>query len=499
MYKPSFTSIKLLHESTFDSIVNNVYTIKGWVRSVRKQANILFIQIYDGSYAPSLQALLLNEGATKELFSYFEKDCCVGACIYVDGVIKKSPGKGQLFELHVNKGMVIGKVENPATYLPSVKGVSLEKLRETQHLRSKFKSFGSIYRIRSILSKAVHSFFEMHNFHHLDPNVITSHDCEGAGEVFTITTLLKDKDKNKNDTIDFSKDFFQKQAFLTVSSQLQLEAICAGMGGVYTTNPSFRAEQSKTRRHMASFTHLEWEIPFIELKDLMDFTEDLIKYCVISVLSKCKEDVHELDSFIAKGLIDKLNTVVNNDFERISYTKAISLVNENKNEILKKFKGLISAEALPVWGDDLGSYCERYICEEIYKKPVCIYNYPKSLKSFYMKQNVHGGGDIEVGEIEVGERARATVQGVDVIVNGIGELVGSSIREENYDLLVKEMDDRNMDKEGYEWYIDLRKNGTFPHGGAGLGFDRLVSFCTSMEGNIREAVPFPVCYQECNY
>ena len=500
MYKPSFTSIKLLHESTFDSIVNNVYTIKGWVRSVRKQANILFIQIYDGSYAPSLQALLLNEGATKELFSYFERDCCVGACIYVDGVIKKSPGKGQLFELHVNKGMVIGKVENPATYLPSVKGVSLEKLRETQHLRSKFKSFGSIYRIRSTLSKAVHSFFEMHNFHHLDPNVITSHDCEGAGEVFTITTLLKDKGQGQGQghkEIDFSKDFFQKQAFLTVSSQLQLEAICAGMGGVYTTNPSFRAEQSKTRRHMASFTHLEWEIPFIELKDLMDFTEDLIKYCITKVLDKCKEDVQELDSFLAKGLIDKLNTVVNNEFERISYTKAISLVNGNKDNILKKFGDAVSADTLPVWGDDLGSYCERYICEEIYKKPVCIYNYPKSLKSFYMKQNCDGeeGGEFWEGEGVGGE----TVQGVDVIVNGIGELVGSSIREENYDLLVKEMDDRKMNKEDYEWYIDLRKNGTFPHGGAGLGFDRLVSFCTSMEGNIREAVPFPVCYQECNY
>jgi asparaginyl-tRNA synthetase len=495
MYKSSFTSIKSLHENTLDAITNNVYTIKGWIRSIRKQANILFIQIYDGSHAISLQTLLINEqdqNDKKELFTYLEKDGCVGACICVEGIIKESPAKGQLFELHINKGTVIGKVENPATYLPSVKGVSLEKLRETQHLRSKFKSFGSIYRIRSTLSKAVHSFFEMHNFHHLDPNVITSHDCEGAGEVFTITTLLKDKDMNKNNTLDFSKDFFQKQAFLTVSSQLQLEAICAGMGGVYTTNPSFRAEQSKTRRHMASFTHLEWEIPFIELKDLMDFTEDLIKYCVTTVLSKCKEDVQELDSFIAKGLIDKLNTVVNNDFERISYTKAITIINENKNEILKKFKGLISADALPKWGDDLGSYCERYICEEIYKKPVCIYNYPKSLKSFYMKQNVHGDGDIEEGEGK-------TVQGVDVIVNGIGELVGSSIREENYDLLVKEMDDRNMDKEGYEWYIDLRKNGTFPHGGAGLGFDRLVSFCTSMEGNIREAVPFPVCYQECNY
>jgi asparaginyl-tRNA synthetase len=446
----------------------------------------LFIQIYDGSHALPLQTLIVNEGDKKDLFSYFERDGSVGACIYVTGVIKKSPAKGQLFELHINNGKIIGKVETPATYLPSVKGVSLERLRETQHLRSKFKSFGSIYRIRSTLSKAVHSFFEMHNFHHLDPNVITSHDCEGAGEVFTITTLLKDKD-NGNKEIDFSKDFFQKQAFLTVSSQLQLEAICAGMGGVYTTNPSFRAEQSKTRRHMASFTHLEWEIPFIELKDLMDFTEDLIKYCIKSVLSKCKDDVSELDSFLAKGLIDKLNTVVNNEFERISYTKAISLVKENKDNILKKFGDAVSMDTLPKWGDDLGSYCERYICEEIYKKPVCIYNYPKSLKSFYMKQNLDEGGE------------GATVQGVDVIVNGIGELVGSSIREENYDLLVKEMDDRKMNKEDYEWYIDLRKNGTFPHGGAGLGFDRLVSFCTSMEGNIREAVPFPVCYQECNY
>jgi asparaginyl-tRNA synthetase len=504
LYKPSFTSIKTIYQlgsEDLDKILETVHTVKGWVRFIRSQSNILFIQIYDGTHATPFQTILdisLNDTSIvyssendprKLLKEKLESELNVGATIKITGKIVKSPAKGQLLEMQIIDATVLGKVIDKDNYLPGVKGVSLEKLRDHLHLRSKFKSISSVFRIRSILSKAVHEFFHKNDFHHLDPNVITTSDCEGAGEVFTITNLfssnkVSDIPVDKNGVIDFTKDFFQKKAFLTVSSQLQLEALCAGMGSVYTTNPSFRAEPSKTRRHMASFTHLEWEIPFIEIDDLMNFSEDLVKHCVKTVLNDAEYDVKELDSFLAKGLINKLKNVVDNNFERISYTNAVKLIEDNKHNILSKFKELEGK--IPCWGDDLGSYCERYICEEIYKKPVFVYNYPRNLKSFYMKQNTNEKDGME------------TVQGVDLLIPLVGELIGSSIREDNYDILVNEMNRRNMDKTPLEWYIDLRKNGTFPHGGAGLGFDRLVSFCTSMEGNIREATPFPVCFQECN-
>jgi asparaginyl-tRNA synthetase len=281
----------------------------------------------------------------------------------------------------------------------------------------------------------------------------------------------------------FKDDFFGKQAFLTVSSQLQLEALCAGLSRVYTLNPSFRAERSRTKRHLGCFTHLEWEIAFIDIKDLMNFSESLIKYVIGKTLKDCSGEYEELNKFISKGIIDKLNGFINCNFERITYDKAIELVENNKKQILKKFKELKFSE-LPKWGDDLGSYCERYICEEIYKKPTFIYNYPKDLKSFYMK---------------IDENDSRTVNAVDLVIPYLGELIGSSIRENSYEKLVEQMEQLGMDKSKLEWYLELRKNGSAPTGGAGLGFDRLVNVCTLMDGNIRDVVPFPVSYQECDY
>jgi len=284
----------------------------------------------------------------------------------------------------------------------------------------------------------------------------------------------------------YSQDFFKKQAFLTVSSQLQLEALCSGMGAVYTTNPSFRAEKSLTKRHLASFTHLEWEIPFITLDHLMDFSEDFVVYIFKNVLEECKEDLEELDKFVSKGLIKKLEGFVSDRFGRITYTNAVEILEREKENVLKEFPEL-KKEEYPNWGDDLGGYCERYLSEKIFKKPIFVYNYPKVLKSFYMKQNENEKNGME------------TVQGCDLLIPTLGELIGSSIREDNYEKIIQEMDRRNIEKTTLEWYLDLRKNGTFPHGGAGLGVDRLVNLCCFMDGNIRDVVPFPVAYQECSF
>jgi asparaginyl-tRNA synthetase len=350
--------------------------------------------------------------------------------------------------------------------------------------------------------------------------VVTTSDCEGGGETFTITSLDMDETRKKimeeskklsrivadstdSDNLEelekfstskeskilkknlFEDDFFGKQAFLTVSSQLQLEALCAGLSRVYTLNPSFRAERSRTKRHLACFQHLEWEIAFIDINDLMNFSESLVKFVIGKTLQECDKEYKELDSFMSKGIIDKLNGFINCDFERITYTKAIELIETNKKAVLKKFnKEGMTIKDIPKWGDDLGSFCERFICEEIYKKPAFIHNYPKDLKSFYMKET---------------DSDPRCVDAVDCVFPYLGELIGSSIRENSYEKLCIAMEKKQMDKSKLEWYVDLRKNANGPTGGAGLGFDRLVNMCTLMDGNIRDVVPFPVSYQECNY
>ncbi len=477
-----------------------VWEISAWVRDFRSQSEHAFISLTDGSTSQILQVFC--EKANMSNFDSLEN--LRGATVRVKGLVKKSPAKGQDIEMVCEKIEPIGLVADKNSIILA-KTVQLETLRNHQHLRSRFRSFNYIYKIRSQLLKHIHEFFHSQGFYNLDPNIITTSDCEGAGEVFTITThnvneiaelvetnchdRFVEKDEKTiaigslTNSDLYKDDFFQKQAFLTVSSQLQLEALCAGLSRVYTLNPSFRAEKSKTKRHLGCFTHLEWEIAFIDINQLMDFSEALVKYVIGKTLQSCEYEYTELNKFISKGIIDKLNNVVSEPFQRISYDEAIKLVEENKNAILKKFSKEITAKDIPVWGDDLGSYCERYIGEEIYHKPVFIYNYPKDLKSFYMKQNEDG----------------RTVQAVDLVLPQLGELIGSSIREDSYEKLVGRMNEKQMDKSVLQWYVDLRRLGGAPTGGAGLGFDRLVNFCSLMDGNIRDVVPFPIAYQECDY
>jgi len=475
-----------LKSANYISQYSKFWSIKGWVRDCRVQSENVFITLYDGSTSDSLQII-------SNLSNVIDLDNLRGACIEVSGNVIKSPAKGQDIEMICDKITVIGLVTDKNSIL-HIKNIQLETLRSHQHLRSRFRTFNYIYKIRSTLLKNIHNFFHSNNFYNLDPNIITTSDCEGAGEVFTITTLEpseiiqieeKNKSSKKEDKIKdlYSKDFFEKQAYLTVSSQLQLEALSAGLSRVYTLNPSFRAEKSKTKRHLACFTHLEWEIAFINIDQLMDFSEYLIKYVVSETLDNCKKEYEELNKFVSKGIIEKLENIINNKFVRITYDEAIKLIDENKDSIINKSKIDNENIILPIWGDDLGSICEKYICDKIYGKPVFVYNYPKDLKSFYMKLNDDN----------------RTVKAVDLLIPQLGELIGSSIREDSYEKLIKRMDELKMDRYKLDWYIELRKNSTFPHGGAGLGFDRLVNVCTLMDGNIREVVPFPVSFQECYY
>jgi asparaginyl-tRNA synthetase len=376
----------------------------------------------------------------------------------------------------------MGLVQDPVSYILNAKKMSLEILRDHQDVRVKTRTLNAVFRIRSGLSKATHDFFEMIGAKHLNPNIITTSDCEGAGEVFTITNMLGKtntvpvlKDTNE---IDYSKDFFEKHAFLTVSSQLQLELLCAGLSKVWTSNKSFRSEKSKTSRHLAEFEHIEWEFAWTDLNELMNISEHYTQYCFQYILDNYMDDLEELNKFMSKGIIDKLKIFCSKNYIRITYDDAIKIIVNNQKEIMEKYK----LSMLPKWGDDLGSECEKYIAEIVYNHPVFVFNYPKELKSFYMKQNDDG----------------RTVQGCDLLVPGLGELIGSSVREHDYNKLMKIVEERKMDITPLKWYIDLRRNGSTPTAGAGLGFDRLVRICTGME-NIRDAVCFPVAYQECKF
>lgn len=473
-------------------------TVKGWVLHAREQQKMTFVHMYDGSSSIPFQ-LVLDGEKYPELVKTLSQDLHGGACIMATGQVVKSPAKGQKYEMLVEKGTIYGKIDDPTKYLPCGKRLPLETIRPIQHLRPKFRVYSAVYRIRSKLLELVHSFFQQHKFYQLDPNVVTTADCEGGGEVFKIVPAkkveLSEEDIKAGKTYSPETVFFGKEAFLTVSSQLQLEALCAGMSHVYTLNPSFRAEQSKTRRHLCSFTHLEWEIAFIDLKQLLDFSEDLVTYVFTKILEACPEEFQLLESSVSKGITDKLKSFIKQDFGRITYDEAVDIIQRDKAKILKKFKGEIKETDIPKWGDDIGSYCERYLCEEIYGRPLFVHSFPLSLKSFYMKPQK----PYEVTLPDGSKCVRQTCDSCDLLIPGTGELIGSSIRQDDYKSLMEEVEKRKMDVIPLDWYLDLRKNGTFPHGGAGLGFDRLVAIVCFMEGNIRDAVPFPVAFGECFY
>ena len=474
-YKQKHTNVSDINVSLLDKEI----TVNGWLRNTRIQAAMAFLELFDGSTSKTIQLITEDLSHLEQLGTLY-----VGTSLSVKGVVVRQPQKkdaaaaatNDLVEVKLTEILYIGRISEPLTYILNAKKTSLETLRDHQDVRVKTRTFNAVFRIRAGLSKATHDFFHSKGFHHLNPNMVTTSDCEGGGEVFTITTLLNDTTKQQK--VDFTKDFFEKQAFLTVSSQLQLELLCAGLGKVWTSNKSFRSEKSKTNRHLAEFEHIEWETAWSTLDDLMDQSEEYTQFCFNYVLKNHADDVEELNKFTSKGLLDKLKLFTSKPYRRMTYDDALQIIEENKKEIKKLHKDL----QLPKWGDDLGSECEKYIAEVICQQPVFVYNYPKTLKSFYMKQNDDN----------------RTVQGCDLLVPQLGELIGSSVREHDYDKLMATITERKMDVSKLKWYIDLRLNAPVVTGGGGLGFDRLVRICTGME-NIRDAVPFPVAYQECRF
>lgn len=456
-------------------------TVCGWVRTVRDSKNLVFIQVNDGSCFANIQLTFdrnnPSDNANTDSIEAELKKLNTGASIRAEGLLVPSPASGQAVEVTLEKLTCLG-VCPPEEYPLQKNKMSMEYLRENAHLRARTNTFGAVYRMRNQMAFAVHSFFQERGFQYINAPEITCSDCEGAGEMFQVTTLsmekiaemgvkaglggMKIKDAHK--IVDYSKDFFGKKANLTVSGQLEAETLATALSRVYTFGPTFRAENSNTPRHLAEFWMIEPEMAFFTLEDDMDIQEEFIKYLLNWALTKCREDLEFFNKRIQPGLIEMLEHVVNSKFMRISYTDAIAELEKHADKF--EFK--------PYWGCDIATEHERYLTEQIFKCPVMVYNYPKEIKSFYMKLNEDG----------------KTVRAVDVLVPGIGEIIGGSEREENYDKLLAACKERNMDMSNYEWYLDLRRFGTVPHAGFGLGFERLIRYVTGME-NIRDVIPYP--------
>jgi asparaginyl-tRNA synthetase len=466
-YSQDYTDLNNINKD----FIGKTVTIIGTIRALRTSADRTFVDFVDGSTSKATS--LMTED--KELMVKL-KTLCRGASLGVTGEVVKHPVKDDLIEIIIKTIFHIGPIADPVKYILNAKGASLDVLRAHKIARMKSITQLAVQRIRAGVSTALYTFFQMIGFKLLNPNVVTTADCEGGGEQFTITTQIK-KDKEKLE-VDFSKDFFLKPAFLTVSSQLQLESLAHAFMKVWTCNKSFRAEKSKTSRHVGEFEHYEWETVYVGdgLTKLLDLNEHITQFCIGYILEIHMDDLIELDKFVSKGIINKMKSHISKPYVRISYDEALSIITDRKAEIK------IALEELPKWGDDLGSICEMFLAEKVYDHPVLVYNYPKDLKSFYMKQNDDG----------------RTVQSCDLLFPGLGEVIGSSVRENVLDKLLKVMEERKMDVSTLQWYVDLRKDGSLPTFGAGLGFDRLVRICTGME-NIRDVIPFPVAYEECDY
>ena len=458
-----------------DDKVEYDVTVKGWIRSFR---NNQFIALNDGSTNNNLQIVI--DPATDPAVM---KRLTTGAAISVKGTVIASLGKGQKVEIKASELEILGDCD-PEKYPLQLKNrPSLEYLREIAHLRFRTNTFGAVFRVRHALAFAVHQFFNEKGFVYLHTPIITASDAEGAGEMFRVTTLdMKKPPLNADGEIDFTEDFFGRATNLTVSGQLEGELGAMAFGDVYTFGPTFRAENSNTARHLAEFWMIEPEMAFYDLVDNMNLAEAFIKYVIGYVLQHNREDLEFLAQRLAEeekqkpqqersemGLVEKLEFVLNNEFMRISYTEAINILKDSKPNKNKKFQYLIEE-----WGADLQSEHERYLVEKHFKKPVILTDYPKAIKAFYMKQNEDG----------------KTVRAMDILFPGIGEIVGGSQREENYDKLVQRMEEMHLPVEELYWYLDTRRYGACPHAGFGLGFERLVLFVTGM-GNIRDVIPFP--------
>jgi len=462
----SYTTIKQLHRETSKYLNNNI-TIGAWVRTVRSSKEFGFMELNDGTFFKGVQVVFDNTLAN---FSEAEK-LSVGSSVEVEGVLVESPAAGQAFELKATRI----KVLNQATedYPLQKKKHSFEFLREIAHLRGRSNTFSAVYRLRSKLSFAIHKFFQEEGFSYVHTPIISTSDAEGAGEMFGITTLdLENVSKNEKGEVDYSKDFFGKKAGLTVSGQLNAEALVMGLNKVYTFGPTFRAENSNTTRHASEFWMMEPEMAFATLEDDMNLAEKMLKYLINYVLTELPEEMEFFDKFIEPGLIERLKAVVAADFARVTYTEAVDLLIKSG----EKF-------SFPVeWGIDLQTEHERYITEKIYNKPVFLIDYPKDIKAFYMKLNDDG----------------KTVRAMDLLVPGIGEIIGGSQREEDYDKLTKRMISMGMKIEDYDWYLDLRKYGSVDHAGFGLGFERAIMYLTGM-ANIRDVIPFPRTPKNANF
>ncbi|BAU17444.1 asparagine-tRNA ligase [Prevotella intermedia] len=434
--------------------------VRGWVRSHRSSKAVDFIALNDGSTIKNIQVVVDPASVDAEIL----KSITTGACISATGVLVESQGKGQTSEIQCKEIEVYGLC--PSDYPMQKKGQSFEYMRKYGHMRLRTNTFGAVFRIRHHMAIAIHQYFHEHGFYYFHTPLITGSDAEGAGNMFQVTTLDLDR-VVKSDEVDYSADFFGKKTHLTVSGQLEGELGATSLGAIYTFGPTFRAENSNTPRHLAEFWMIEPEVAFIDQQELMDLEEDFIKYCVRWALENCKDDLEFLNQMIDKELIARLEGVLKDTFVRLTYTEGF--------EILKKAQedGVKFEFPVAEWGMDLSSEHERYLVEEHFKRPVIMTDYPSQIKSFYMKKNEDG----------------KTMQGTDVLFPRIGEIIGGSVREESYEKLLEEIHNRGMKEEVYDWYLDTRKYGTCPHGGFGLGFERLILFVTGMQ-NIRDVIPF---------
>lgn len=436
--------------------------VKGWVRTRRGSKSVNFIALNDGSTIKNVQVVADVEKFDAEML----KLITTGACLSVEGTLVESQGAGQSVEIQATKIEVLGTCG--ADYPMQKKGQSFEYMRQHAHMRLRTNTFGAVFRIRHNMAIAIHKYFHDHGFFYFNTPIITASDCEGAGQMFQVTTKnLYDLKKDKDGKIDYSDDFFGKTTSLTVSGQLEGELGATALGSIYTFGPTFRAENSNTPRHLAEFWMIEPEVAFNDITDNMDLAEDFIKYCVRWALDNCKDDLEFLSKMIDKTLLERLNFVVDHDFVRLTYTDGIKIL-EDAVKQGHKFE-------FPVyWGVDLASEHERYLVEQHFKKPVILTDYPKEIKAFYMKMNDDG----------------KTVRAMDVLFPQIGEIIGGSEREESYDKLMARINELNIPMKDMWWYLDTRKFGTCPHSGFGLGFERLILFVTGMQ-NIRDVIPFP--------
>ena len=465
----NLSKVQEIYDSpSIDSEIN----LGGWVRAFRANK---FIELNDGSTIKNIQCVI-NEGIIDEDII---KRISVGCSLIITGILVNSIGKGQSFEINVSNIKLLGE-SDPEKYPIQPKKHSFEFLREQAHLRIRTSTFSSVMRIRSKLAFSIHDYFNKNGFNYIHTPIITSSDAEGAGEMFKVTTLGKE-DLAKKDT-DYSDDFFGKKTSLTVSGQLEAETYALGLGNVYTFGPTFRAENSNTSRHASEFWMIEPEMAFYDLNDNMDLAESFVKHILEYILKECEEDLKFLEERLLKeesqkpqiersdlSLIEKIKFTVNNEFTRISYTEAFEILKNSNYNKKKKFKFLLDE-----WGSDLQSEHERFLVEKHFKSPVIIYDYPSKIKAFYMRLNDDD----------------KTVRAMDVLFPGIGEIIGGSQREERLDVLKKRMSEMGIDEKELWWYLDLRKYGTVPHSGFGLGFERMVMFCTGMS-NIRDVIPYP--------